>query len=370
MFKTLSKLSLIAILATGTISCSSDDDNNGYSVPNSYNFINASYSGQTSRVDMLKELTAYMKTADDSTPLDAQQMKNMFANTGYTWTSTPFASTQPTKQLKNKAASGEAAKIEAWMDKLATITSSLGTGSNGTAGLVTSNSGAKKYIFDENGFEPIQLIDKGIMGVVFYYQGTSVYLSDSKLGGANNDENVVGKDYTEMQHYWDESFGYGSFPTDLTGDNIGAKNTAGELAYYSKYLKKASDAGLKTVDALMKDGFIKGRAAIDNQNIADRDAAIAIVRKEWEMINVAAGLHYLNAAISNIGDDALRMHELSEANAFINALKFNESKTMSIAQIDAVIAALGTNYYTISATEINNAKTLLATAYGVDANNF
>ena len=371
MLKTLSKLSLVAILASSVVSCGSDDDtNNNYNIPSSYNFSNVSYSGQTSRINMLKEITSYMKTAHDGTAIDAQQLKNMYANTNYTWTSTPFTSTQPTKQLKNKTATGQDVILEGWMDKLATISATSATGSNGTAGMVTSLSGSKKYIFDEKGFEPIQLIDKGIMGSVFYFQGTSVYLGDSKVGGANNDDLVVDKNYTEMQHYWDEAFGYGSFPIDLNGGNIGTKSADGELSYYSKYLKKAHDGNLTTVDKLMKDGFITGRAAIDNKDYNTRDNAITVVRKQWEMINVAAALHYLNAALTNLADDALRNHELSEAYAFINAIKFNEGRTMTIAEVDGVLNALGDNFYTITATQINNAKDLLANKYNVTANDF
>jgi len=370
MLKTLSKLSLTALLATAVISCGSDDDNNNYTIPNSYNFSNVSYSGQISRIDMLKEITAYMKTAHDGTSIDAQQLKNMYANANYTWTSTPFTTTQPTKQLKNKTATGQDIIAENWMDKLATISATSTVGSNGTAGLVTSLSGSKKYIFDENGFEPIQLIDKGLMGSVFYYQGTSVYLSDAKVGGANNTDLVVDKNYTAMQHYWDEAFGYGSFPIDLNKSNIGTKNTDGELSYYSKYLKKADDANLNTVDVLMKEGFITGRSAIDNKDYDTRDKAITVVRSQWEMINVSAALHYLNAALTNLGDDALRNHELSEAYAFINALKFNEARTMSISEIDGVLNTLGNNFYTITATQINDAKTLIATKYSVNASDF
>lgn len=369
MLKTISKLSLVALMATAVVSCGSDDDNS-YNVPDSYNFSNVSYSGQTSRINMLKELTTYMKTAHDGTAVDAQQLKNMYANENFTWTSSPFATTQPTKQLKSKTATGEADVLENWMDKLAVISATSTVGSNGTAGMVTSLSGSKKYIFDENGFEPIQLIDKGIMGSVFYYQGTSVYLSDAKVGGANNDDLIVDKDYTEMQHYWDEAFGYGSFPIDLNAANIGTKNTDGELSYYSKYLKKAHDANLETVNDLMQDGFIKGRAAIDNKDYTARDKAITVVQTQWEMINVAAGLHYLNAALSNLGDDALRNHELSEAYAFINALKFNEARKMTPAEVDAALAGLGSNFYTITATQINNVKTILADKYGVNANDF
>ena len=40
--------------------------------------------------------------------------------------------------------------------------------------------------FSVNGFEPVQLIIKGIMGSCFYYQGTSVYLSEAKMNVDND----------------------------------------------------------------------------------------------------------------------------------------------------------------------------------------
>ncbi|MGB1218898.1 MAG: DUF4856 domain-containing protein [Flavobacteriales bacterium] len=371
MLKMKNTIKIGSIMLLGTLLSSCGGDDKDYSVPNSYNFSNASYSGQTARINMLKELSTYMKSAvSNAEAVSEQQLLDMYANSNYTWTSAPFSIDQPTKQLKNKTFSGEVQNMENLMSSLASISTSTSSGSNGNAGLVSSADGSKTYLFDANGMEPVQLIEKGLMASVFYYQATSVYLSEAKVGGANNTVNVVDKDYTAMQHYWDEAFGYLAAPIDLNEDNIEQKKTDGELAFYSKYLLKTVAADLPTVKHLMKRGFINGRAAIDNKDYDKRDEATEYVRNAWEMINVAAGLHYLNGALADIGDDALRNHKLSEAYAFIKALKFNSGKTITDTDIDAALAALGTNFYTISPSQIEEAKTILGTAFDVNPSDF
>ena len=73
--------------------------------PTTYNFSNASYGGQTDRLNMLKELETYLKTVNEWWLVDASIAKSMYANDGYTWTSEYFTlNGQPTKQLKNKTA--------------------------------------------------------------------------------------------------------------------------------------------------------------------------------------------------------------------------------------------------------------------------
>jgi len=122
---------------------------------------------------------------------------------------------------------------------------------------------------------------------------------------------------------------------------------------------------LSTIDNLMQDGFILGRAAINNEDYATRDKAIGTIRAEWEMIPVAAALHYLNGAIEDITDDALRNHQLSEAIAFISALKYNAEASVTATAVDVIIAELGTNLYEVTPEMINAARTSLADAFGI-----
>ena len=340
-------LSIIAVLA----SCIKDEPINAYDVPTSYNFENASYSGQVDRLNMLAELETYLKVANEGGVVDAATAKAMFANDDYTWTSEAFSDVQPTTQLKSKTFADQQEVLEALMDELADLSV------NGT--LITSESGEKTYLFNENGFEPIQLISKGIMGACFYYQGTSVYLSDAKMDVDNDLKALVDGAYTDMQHHWDEAFGYLGAPIELSVAN------ADGGAFWGKYAKKTMNGGLPTIDNLMQDGFILGRAAINNEDYATRDKAIGTIRAEWEMIPVAAALHYLNGAIEVITDDALRNHQLSEAIAFISALEYNAETSITATEIDAIIAELGVNLYEVTPEMINHVRTSLADVFGI-----
>lgn len=385
--------------------------------PTTYNFSNASYGGQTDRIYMLKELETYLKTVNDGAVIDAAIAKSMYANDGYTWTSDYFAiNGQPTKQLKNKTATDDQANIEALIDELAalssaevpcdgsdddaTIASILGTmGISSCTAVVDylmTNYGYTEdeacawdgspmmdfggmtigdycecscndatnltgsYMFNENGFEPVQLIVKGIMGSCFYYQGTSVYLSEAKMNVENDVDALTGDtDYTTMQHHFDESFGYLGAPIDMSIANPDDGN------YWGKYAKKTTGGGLLTIDNLMQDGFIAGRHAINNMDYDARDQAITIIQNEWEMIPVASALYYLNSSEAAIADDAVRNHALSEAIAFMSALKWNTNATVTPAQVDEMIAMLGDNLFEISATMIADTRDALAAAYGI-----
>jgi hypothetical protein len=351
IFKQSVRLIVLATIAL-FVSCKPTScGGDGYDVPTTYNFKNASYGGQVDRLNMLAELEKYLKTANSDGVIDASVAKSMYANEGYTWTSDAFADGQPTKDLKSKTFDTQQAVVETLIDELADLSV------NGT--LTTSANGEKTYLFNENGFEPIQLIAKGIMGSCFYYQGTSVYLSDVKMDVDNDVDALAEGAYTAMQHHWDESFGYLGAPTEFSG-----ANTDGGV-YWGKYAKKTMNGGLETIDGLMQDGFILGRVAIYNKDYEARDEAIGTIRAEWEMIPVAAALHYLNSAIDDIADHALRNHELSEAIAFISALKYNAEASISATQVDAIIAALGTNLYEVTPEMINEARTSLADAFGI-----
>ncbi len=353
-------LAATALLMT---SCDPEGEDNGYSIPSTYNFENASYSGQVQRLDMLEEMTTYMKTSTNGDIIDASQLKAMYANDGFTWTNADLNGS--TKQLKNKTHESEQIAIEEWMDVLAEASASTTSGSNGVAGIVTSGDGAKKYLFDANGMEPVQMIEKGLMGSCFYRSGTSVYLSLSKMD-VDNETIVDGKDYTTMQHHWDESFGYLGAPTDLSAANI---SDYSGLRYWGKYAKKAHEGNLNTVDNIMS-AYIAGRAAINNKDYDRRDEEIANIQKEWEMILVTTAIHYLNGAISDFADDAKRNHQLSESYAFISGLKYNAVKSITETEIDQVITSLGTNFYDISVADITAAKTTLATVFNLNADNF
>lgn len=216
-------------------------------VPSTYTFTDAegnstvSYSGQTDRINMLVELKSYMDNGHtQGTVLNKQKLLDMYSNSNSPFTSNGLNSS--TKQLESKTFSLDVDLFKQHIDSIVSNSMSTTAGSNGVAGVVTSNSGAKKYLMSSNGWEYAQIIEKGLMGAVLYYQISEVYTRDGKIGDAV--DNTVasspeeGKYYTDMEHHWDEAFGYfgapTDFPTNADGLQFIAKYANGRNAVLSR----------------------------------------------------------------------------------------------------------------------------------------
>ena len=126
-----------------------------YTIPTTYSFTDASvnttvnYSGQTERLNQLREMVILMKSAIASS-ISADDLKAMFANTGGDGNGN-FSFTSA-KQLKDKCFAVDQALFETWMDKLAVASVSFSSqAADGQAGVLTS--GTSTYLFDENGRE-------------------------------------------------------------------------------------------------------------------------------------------------------------------------------------------------------------------------
>lgn len=341
-------------------SCDPEEDTQ-YDIPMTYDFENVSYSGQTQRMAMLTEMKAYLTTADvTGGTLDADRLKAMFANAD----GADFAGTyEASKQLKNKTFESTQATFETLMEDIATASQSTVPAANGQAGVSTSANGEKNYLLDENGVEITQLIEKGLMGACFYYQATTIYFGDGKMNVDN--ETVVEGEGTEMEHHWDEAFGYLGVPVNFPSVTDG-------LVFWGKY-SNVVDGVLGTNQTLM-DALIKGRAAISNNDLATRDEAIIEARAAWEEVVAGTAIHYLNSGMANANDFTLRAHALSEAVAFIYSLQFNPEKSVTNAQVGELLTLVGgssdytnLNLYNTTDSDLQAAKDQLASYFGWDA---
>jgi len=330
----------------------------GYTVPATYNFDNVNYSGQTARLDMTAELVTYMKTGNTpSTVLSATTMKNMYSNSG-----SPFsdpALNNSGKQIKNKVYPLEQGMFELYMDSLALASTSTVPGSNGVAGVVVSTSDPnKKYLLDANGKEWTQIIEKGLMGAMMYYQATSHYLSESQIGTGVDNITVVPGEGTAMQHHWDEAFGYLGVPVDFPTNTAAAR-------YWGKYCNSRNT--LLHTNAALMNAFLKGRAAINNNDHTTKNAQVAIIRDTWEKVAAATAISYINVAKTNIADDAQRNHALSECLGFIEALKYNPTRRIDDTQLAQVKAYIGNNLYNVTIANLDQARDLLSSICGLDS---
>jgi len=332
-----------------------------YEIPSNYTFTNSEalstvvFSGQTDRLNQLREMVTYMKTGVSSA-ISAQQLKDMFANVNDNGNG-HFSFTSSGKQLKNKCFALDIELFENYMDSIELASNDFGqTASNGQAGVLTT--GSSTYLFNASGMEPLQFIEKGLMGAVFMNQALNVYFGTDKMTADNTTitDAANGKHYTALEHHWDEAFGYfgvaTNFPTVIPND------------FWGKYTNNQN--ALLGCNKIMMDNFIKGRAAISAKVATDKDASIAIIQNTWEEISANQAIKYLSDAATYFGtDQAKYLHALSEAYTFTWNLKYIPTSVRNVTQneLTVIMDLYSTNFWELSLIDINAIKSALEAKY-------
>jgi hypothetical protein len=184
-----------------------------------------------------------------------------------------------------------------------------------------------------------------------------VYLEADKMNLDN--VKIVDGEGTALEHSWDEAFGYFGAPKTFPLVKDGER-------FFAKYAS-SRDAILQCNAKIMNEGFLRGRAAISAKNLTERDAAIKVVREEWEKIIASCAISYFNGAKRDFSDDALRNHQLSEAVAFVGMLKYSPVRKITPAQILAIQAKVGKNLYEVTPAQILEARDELSKIMNLDS---
>lgn len=336
------------------------DDELEYSIPTTYNFENVSYTGQTQRLAMFQEMKSYMAESQTlGVTLDANRLIAMYANDA---ANADFANTyDESKQLQSKTLSTVEDHFLALLVELAVASESTENGADGISGVIQSVDGAKSYLVGEDGLDHAQVFEKGLMGACLYYQATSVYFGAGKMEVDN--ETIVEGEGTEMEHHWDEAFGYFGVPTDFPISKDG-------IVFLGSYSDQRDE--MLNTNQLIMDAYLKGRAAISAGDLEVRDEAILEAREGLELVMAGSAIHYLNASMTNFDDMALRSHGLSEAIGFIYGLQFNEGKKISNNQVNDLLELIAgandfsdMNLYNTTVSNLKEARDELAAILGL-----
>lgn len=380
MFRTtLAKTSFLPILIFSLliVSCdisNSDNDNDPtISPPDTYEFTRdgestVAYPGQTDRLNMVSEMKSYISTAHSGEVISEQALLAMFENEGGNGGGN-FSFTSD-RQLKNKTFApdldnnlfeGIFADAEA-----ASENGNAGVpAANGVPGLIEREESGNDILVDANGREFTQLVEKGLMGAVFYNQIFNVYLTDDRIGpDVENEALREGTNYTDKEHHFDEAYGYFGAPVDFESD--WSESRTGELRFWNKYSNDA-DPFLGFNDKVMN-AFILGRTAIVNDNQNELDNQVEVLYENLELIAAATAVHYINSTLGHLdnGNQGEAFHTLSEAWAFVNALKYSPFRKITIDQINQILDTdFGDNgnFWNVTATGLNNAKSTLVDIY-------
>ena len=325
-----------------------------------------SYSGQNERLAMLEIIKSDLLIPGDNGALISEQaLLDAFNNEG--GNGGGLFDFESTKQLANKAFQPDLDDrlFENLFADAATASASGQMASNGVAGLITRESKGTTVLVDANGREFTQLIEKGIMGSVFYNQIYNTYFSDARTG--DDVENTIlreGTNYNDLEHHWDEAFGYWNPPLDFTSN--WPADRADEDRFWSHY-SNTIDPLLGT-NSLIMEAFKEGRAAIVNNDLATKNVQRAAISEYLELVAAGTAVHYLNNALTalNAGDIGDAFHVLSEVWAFTNALRYNPNRQLSLEAIEEIMNQdLGANgnFWNVTPEGLNKAKATLVTAY-------
>lgn len=353
-------------------SCSSDDDAGttvNLEVPSTYTFERNSattvdFSGQTVRLQMLQEMGATFSTAAvNGTSLDATDLQNMFSNTN-----NPFASAELNnsgKNIKSKTAASadyftfflgggstvEKTAVQTFFENQFSMGAAASFGNTASAGVAGSYlDGTKVRLFAANGLEPQQILLKGLMGALMMDQISNQYLSVTILDQTSNRvENtnkvlVENENFTTMEHFWDEAYGYAYGADDAVNN---------KLAFWSSYIEQVNeDADFNTISAEINVAFRKGRAAIEANDYVVRDQQIAIIQRDLALVAAVRAVFYMQEGKAKLVTDngAKAFHALSEGYGFIMSLRYTrqpgtDNPYFSKTEVDTMLASLtsGTN---------------------------
>jgi hypothetical protein len=317
------------------------------------------FSGQTTRQDMLVELNTLMSNGAKGSVVDSTKLSQMFSNTGSPFSNAALnAATDKTLKSKTAAsfsaadADAERQKFEKWFGIVARSSQSTVAATDGQAGIAGG-----KYLVDAKGIEYGQLVQKGLIGACFLDQIVNVYLGTEKMA-ADNNAAVTGKNYSQLEHHWDEAYGYmtknATFPLRING--------AEQERYLGDYLRQVADS------SNFFTAFLKGRAAIVNGDKSTRDAQIAFIRTTSEKAIAMIGVSYLNKTLTSISnsDNPAAMHNFAEGLGFIYSLRYaynaKVNKAKSDGYIDRLMGAKG--FYSLTTTVVNEVKKEIATTFG------
>jgi len=376
--KTLALFSFLTLLAyTG---CEDKDDDNAVAeieVPATFTFqsrfddlSSVSYSGQVVRNLLINDIKTQMGT--DAGSKNPATLLSMMANDNAS-RAILLASGKSTVQTKYHDIS--TSHLNDRLDAVSSITIPGYDTDAKTLVVGMLNEAAASGKTRASGIRLDQMVQKTMWGAISYWQATSKYMT--KIPNDDNSVAVTGKNYTEMEHHWDESFGYFGAALDYntayddgtrkSGPSVDS-NSDGKLDFKKEVnmgwavtaAKRdlCSSCGNYDYTKTIFDAYLEGRTLIVNQAplaeiIVQRD----IIMETWEKVVAAVTQHYINdvaadiAAIISTGDATVTPvsaatadyeNHWGEMRGYAHGLLYNSLSKVPSSSVSRILALMGT----------------------------
>jgi len=376
------------------MSCDKDDDPivdpEPTVAPSTYTFLRDGvttvyYSGQSTRIAMGQEFISALK---DESKTEAQLDAMFDHQEGASDFSDPILNAS-SKNIRSKTAASadlfssnttDATAIknqfDSWISEQVSDVFPYWSddASAGSAGKIQEAGGGSTRYVNGKGLELNQAINKGLIGGLMADQMLNNYLGTAVLdAGTNtvdNDEKTLsdGKNYTTMEHKWDEGFGY------LYGADNQENPTLGADSFLNKYLARVEgDPDFQGIAATIYDAFKLGRAAIVNNDYLTRDDQVDIIRENISKVIAIRAIYYLQQGKANLGTDwASAFHDLSEGFGFVYSLQFTRkpgtnAAYFSTSEVNGFISTLtsGNGFWDITAAQLDTMSNSIADRFGI-----
>lgn len=382
---------MLAVSALLFTSCSSDNDEpvvKPVEAPETYVFKDkdgkstVSFTGQVARLKMMKELKSVLNKKDS----DIATLQKMFKDgTGFKEASLNTSGKKLRSTVASAPYSGVGSsesedlrkKIDGWINGLQIVQTNWDVdASEGKAGFVKTTKDGKTRIAYVNakGIETNQAVAKTLIGSVIADQMVNKYVADkfiedNKEGNDKGELYKAGKNYTKLQHGWDEAYGYLFGQEDDTTKPVNGTAKANRKGFLNSYLKSVSaDADFKNTFDNVYSAFKLGRAAIDAKRYDIVKKQATIIRKEVSKVIAVRTVYYLYKGVPRV-KDANELHALSEAYGFAHALRFahdKDGKQIDKAFVDKILNTLEADngLWSVKADDLKNISTEIAAKFG------
>lgn len=377
-----------------TWACTDDEQSIQIEIPSTYSFFrdgasSVSFEGQTIRINMASELVTAMNDSEQT----ATTLVEMYTNETSTGEdANPFsddALNESTKSVKSKiAASADlfstntaySAKIKAdiqnWIEAqiYEVFPNSGNLAQAGLPGQIADGSSAR--FVNSKGLEYNQAVNKVIIGALMIDQICNNYLSTTVLDDSDNiasndaGTTVEGKSYTNMEHKWDEAYGY---LFGISTDSSNPLSTLGEGNFLNKYLLRVDeDADFAGIATDIFEAFKLGRAAIIAGDYSTRDEQANIIKDNLAQVTAITAIYYLQNGKSALAaqDFGGAFHDLSEGFGFVYSLRFirkaNSTEALfSNEEVDDFISQLleGNGFWNLEVSTLDAISELIATKF-------
>lgn len=221
------------------------------------------------------------------------------------------------------------------------------------------------YLFNEDGFEPEQMIEKGLFGAAL----------------SNQAINLISNNPT--QEKIDQAiYVFGATPHFKSSN--AAKHGTGADKYLAVYMARRDKNDGNGIYTSMMKNFIKLQAAVKSGATfnTQRDEAVAEIRLAFEKANFATVINYCQSSLTKLSattisdaDKAGSLHAIGECLGFVQGWKTVQGKKITDAEIDEIYTLLNgnskpLNFITNRVNEVNKLQLVInkiQTVYGFTA---